>query len=111
MAVQFILHGKKTVTTAGTRVALSATALYVGAVYIEAEEGNSGKIYVGDATVSSSKYASVLAAGESFQIASEGVIGTGCEQSYYHDAINLAEIYIDASANNQSVQVSYTTPK
>lgn len=83
-----------TVATAGTRVQVSATNPKLArAVRIEADGGNTGVIYVGDANVSSSRYAAKLSAGDSF------VLDSG--------TYNLALLWLDASSNAQKAQVSY----
>lgn len=100
MAHRIKVLGIITVSTAGTRVALSASTLYAAGVYIEALKTNSGTIYMGDSTVASNNYSSALAAGEGIGI--EGPKFRGQEEE-----LNLADFYIDASANSQSVMVSY----
>lgn len=82
-----IVSGQQTVTTAGTRVALSssATALYAG-VMVRADVANSGVVYLGGSTVSSSN-GYKLAAGDAVFVAIS----------------DLSALSIDASANSQSV--------
>lgn len=78
--------GQKTVTTAGTRVALG-TDVVNSSLIIKADPANTGKIYVGDVTVTSSN-GFILAAGD---------------QIIIDEAGRLMDIYIDASANTQNV--------
>lgn len=78
-------NGKVTVTTAATRVQLNANRA-VKSVTIKAGLSNSGTIYVGDSSVSSSN-GFELAAGDTVSM----------------DISNLNVIYIDASANSQYV--------
>lgn len=81
-----IFNGKKTVTTAGTRVALATTQVLLSGVNIKALAANTGTIYVGDSTVSSANgYA--LAAG----------------QSVYVEVSNLITVYLDSSVNGEGV--------
>ena len=81
-----IRNGKKTVTTAGTRVALVGSSTSCAAVIIRALSANTGTIYVGDSSVSSSN-GHTLSAGESVGL-----------------AINdLASVYIDSSVNGEGV--------
>jgi len=80
-----ITHGKTTVTTAGTRVAL-ASSTAVKSVTIKALVTNTGTIYVGGNTVSSSN-GFQLAAGEAVSM----------------DLSNLNTINIDSSVNGEGV--------
>ena len=78
--------GKTTVTTAGTRVVLAATASVNSGVVIKALHGNTGIIYVGNSTVAS----------------------TNGLQLYANEAItvitaSLANVYIDSSVNGEGV--------
>lgn len=81
-----VVNGQVIVTTAGTRVALGVSTLLVNGVTIKAFADNTGIVYVGSSTVSSSN-GYRLNAGESVFIAVD----------------NLADIYVDASANTQKV--------
>lgn len=83
-----------TVTTAGTRVSIytqtSPMTLY-RVVRIEADKANTGDIYVGDVSVSSSRYTAKLTAGQSFTISASH--------------IDPARIYVDTSVNASKVQL------
>ena len=81
-----------TVTTAGTRVVLSATQKLCYKITVEADKDNTGYIYLGDVTVASTKYIARLGAGDSYTID----IGLTDVNKYY----------VDSSANSQKVQVS-----
>jgi len=81
-----IANGQKTVTTAGTRVALASSTAITHSVRIKALHGNSGWIYVGNSSVSSSN-GYVLDAGETIEI----------------QVANLSTIYLDASVNGEGV--------
>lgn len=81
-----IYHGRKTVTTAGTEVALASSQAILLGVTVKALAANTGVIYVGANPVTSST-GFELAAGESVFI---GVA-------------NLATVYIDASVNGEGV--------
>jgi hypothetical protein len=90
----------RTVTTAGTRVPLSTTAIYTTAFMIRANANNTGNIYVGDSTVSASN-APPLYADETNE--KEGqTVSRGKIQTF-----NLAKIYIDASVNGEGVRVEF----
>lgn len=83
-----IAFGNKTVGAAGTRVPLvaSSTPLVAGVVEIKALWGNTGRIYVGDVTVASTK-GHWLAVGESVVL--------------YIDDLN--RIYLDAEISTNGV--------
>lgn len=100
MAYSLVTFGAVTVTTAGTRVRITASDIPVASVYIEALDGNSGKMYVGDLTVSSTKYTSSLTAGNGVTVQGPNV--RGIEEEFY-----LSDFYIDASVNGEKVLVSY----
>lgn len=96
----------KTVTTAGTRVAVSATDLYVTSVYFEAKSTNTGVIFVGDSSVSSALYVTRLAAGAGFSLSAAD--GTGkASSSSGGGEINLKEVYLDSSVNGDICMVGY----
>jgi hypothetical protein len=80
-----IYHGKKTVTTAGTRVAL-ASSQSVRSVCIKALQTNGGYIYVGDVTTSSTTGFQLLA-GDTISL----------------DIANLSTIYLDSSVSGEGV--------
>lgn len=81
-----IFNGQKAVTTAGTQVALASSQAITHSVKIKALHGNSGWIYVGNSSVSSSN-GYVLDAGETLEI----------------QVANLATVYIDSSVNGEGV--------
>lgn len=80
-----VYNGKKTVTTAGTRVAL-ATTQTVKSVTIKALNANTGTIYVGNSTVASTNGLELLA-GDTVNM----------------DIADLATVYIDSSVNGEGV--------
>ena len=80
-----IYNGQKNVTTAGTRVALASSQAVVS-VSIKAKITNTGYIYVGNATVSSSN-GFLLMAGESISL----------------DISDLATVYLDSSVNGEGI--------
>lgn len=102
MAKKLVLkHLRKTVTTAGTAVALVASKTMVRGVMIQAETDNTGKIYVGDSSVSSSDCAVDLVAGNAVSLDAPNM-GIGEAESF-----DLALVYIDSSVNGDGVNVSY----
>ena len=88
--------GEKTVTTAGTAVALSSTKDHVKAIVIRAKAGNTGQIYIGGEDVDSNVNDGI-AAGEAIPFATN--VGGGYV---------LSDIYIDADTNGEGVDY-YTT--
>ena len=84
-----IISGQKSVTTAGTAVALSSNTSTIKAVMIKANSGNTNNIYVGNdgAGDVSSSNGYILAAGEEIIV--------------YCDS--LTEIYLDADTNGEGV--------
>jgi len=82
-------HGEQDVTTAGTAEQLATQDCRE--ITILAKDGNSGKIFVGDSTVSASSFGAFLRSGDSVTIAVE----------------NTDMIYIDAENNNEGVRYYY----
>lgn len=90
-------QGKKTITTAGTAEALVSNSTPCKTVTIQALLSNTGKVYVGTSSVSSTTYGVVLSAGETFSLSNEG-----------HDSrIDLSTIYIDVDTNGEGVTFFY----
>ena len=90
-----IAHGIKTVTTAGTDVAL-ASSTTCKRVVIQAQTDNTGWIAVGTSGVDATEATGsgvLLGAGDAFEI----------------DIDNLADIYIDATVNGEGVRYTYFT--
>ena len=94
-------HFLKAVASAGTQEALSASTIWAKTIMIQAESSNTGIIYIGDSSVSSSDYAVELAAGNSVSIEAPP-IGPGQVEE-----LDLADIYIDASVSTDGVSVGY----
>jgi len=86
------------VTTAGTRVALSATKKLVSKLWIKAKSANTGLIYLGDSTVSST-VGFVLSAKEEIDL-----FAVYAKDNY---VVDLNEIYIDSSVNGEGISVAY----
>ncbi len=93
----------KTVTTAGTRVTLVAANTFTASVVIQAKCANTGYIYLGDATVSSTNGIR-LAACEKIGLTFDPVQGT-------NNPIDLLKWYIDSSVNSEGVNLLYTSWK
>jgi hypothetical protein len=93
-----------TVTTAGTEVQCTATtSIKPTSVYFEALGTNTGYIYIGLSTVSSTVYMARLAAGEGFSL------GTGAGANFRSggQGIQLSALYVDSSVNGEKVQMTY----
>ena len=84
----------KTVTTAGTQVALTTTTEKGAGVSVMANPANTGDIYLGASDVDAAK-GIVLAAGDEYVFPAIG-------SSY-----RLKDIYIDSSVNGEGVRVLY----
>ncbi len=89
-----------TVTTAGTRVQATAASTTAISVYFEALKTNSGIIYVGDSTVSATKYIAALTAGSGFGISTDA-------QGHVGGEIQLTTLYADTSSSGDKVQMTY----
>lgn len=101
-------HATITNTTAGTRTRLtSTTTILPTTVYIEAAGANTGYIYVGLVTVTSTVYMARLAAGQSFTLNSDGIGGRGRNGSI---GIQLSDLYIDSSVSGEKAQLTYMFP-
>jgi hypothetical protein len=98
------VHTTLTVTTAGTRVQATTDADYKpSSIYFEALGTNTGFIYIGLVTVSSTVYIARLAAGASFSFSSddEGSSRSG------GSGIQLSSLYVDSSVNGEKIQMTY----
>lgn len=88
-------RGKKTVTTAGTRVAL-ATTVRITTIIIKARDGNTGKVFPGDSTVDNADTEQGLNPGERLTMSWP-----------YGEFGNPADIYIDAATSGDGVVFWY----
>ena len=92
--VTFVSGGRKTVTTAGTRVALVSSATFCSHVVVQALEGNTGRIAVGGVDVveaSGTRVGIILNGGDVIDIPVQ----------------NVATVYIDSSADGEGVSFLY----
>lgn len=104
MGIKPVVSGAVTVATAGTRVQVTASNIYVTSVYFEALSGNVGAIFVGDSTVSSVKYMTRLGAGGGFNLSAQpGSVGS----SSGGGEINLSTLYVDSATNGDKIMVTY----
>lgn len=97
----------KTVTTAGTPVQLSTTDLYVRQVWFQYSFSNTGATgYVGNSAANAvAAKALVLVKPTATVPAPQLVLGT--LQNNASPKINLKDIWVDASSNNDEVNVFY----
>lgn len=100
MANASVVHNlTKTVTTAGTRVPLTATGLTMANwLLIQPISTNTGLIYIGDRGVTSSN-SNGLSVGDS------DVLWPSATTNIY----DLSTIYIDSSVSGEGVTVLYTS--
>ena len=98
---------EKTVTTAGTRVKVSTTDLYVTAIFCETPRANTGYIYIGGSAVSSSVFFHEFAIGKDTWSMSSPTAGLGRVPA---NCFNLADIYVDSSVNDEKVKITYLAP-
>lgn len=100
-----------TITALTTATAISATSIPCGAVYFEADEGNSGKLYIGDSAVSATNYMAVIsvtatatAAGNTlrgFWVQAPHLMGPGASN------LDLKGFYVIGGAASQKLHVTY----
>mgnify|MGYP006407015321 CR=1 FL=1 len=85
--------GEKTITSAGTRETLVATATYVRAVVVIAKNGNTNQVYLGDETVDNTVNDG-LDSGDSLPLNADV-------------AFDLATIYVDVDTSGEGVDYYY----
>lgn len=93
--------GAKTVTTAGTRVALSTSSVWARGLRFSAPAANAGVVYVGDVTVAA---ANGLSLGAGSVVSFADLFGN-VEGDL--PAINLADVYVDAATNGDKITFAY----
>lgn len=92
-----------TIDTAGTREAISGSSVRCKSVIISADSLNTGKVYVGDSSVSSTNGVE-LSAGEDI-ILDADYLGNA------EDELDLSDIYVDTASNGNKVRIQYFTRK
>lgn len=92
-----------TVTTAGTRVPLSATNILTHDFTVQADLGNTGTIYIGGSNVSAAQHGIAL---NSKDVA---IVGNHQPGNKGQVEFNLIDWYVDASSNGQIVHILYYT--
>ena len=97
-----------TVTTAGTRVQVTSdTSIRPSAVYFEALSSNTGQIYIGDVTVSSTVYMARLTIPSTASAPSWQIVSPSSDHRSGGTGIQLSNLYVDSSVNGEKVQVTY----
>ena len=95
-------------TTAATRTVLSAnTSIRPTSIYLEALGTNTGYIYFGLATVSSTVYISRLSAGQGIWLSADGL---GSRAGVGSIGLQLSALYIDSSVSGEKAQLTYMYP-
>ncbi len=98
----------KTVTTAGTRVQVTTnTAIKPVAVYFEALASNTGQIYIGDVTVSSTVYMARLTIPSTTSAPSWGISAAPAGVRVGGTGLQLSDFYVDCSVSGEKVQITY----
>ncbi len=96
-----------TVTTHGTRAALSAdTGILASSIYLEALGTNTGYVYIGTSTVSSTNYIARLSAGQGIPLQADAAGGKFRARG---NGLQLSSLYADVSVDGEKVQVTYQT--
>lgn len=93
--------GSKTVTTAGTRVALSSSNVWARGLRVSAPAANAGNVFLGDSSVAASN-GIVIAPGS--QIAFSELFGLE------DGSVNLGSIYVDSATNGDKLTFAYLEP-
>jgi hypothetical protein len=89
-----------TVTTAGTRVQVSSTDLFVKKIVVAGHAANTGHIYLGTVTVSSS-------VGLQLKLSAAPTVIGDMEIAGKDDSFNLKDMYVDSSVNGEKLSILY----
>jgi hypothetical protein len=102
MALLSKILGSVAVPSSGTRVQITPNKIGCSGIIFQASSANSGKIYVGDITVTSSNGVAI-GPGESFTLSAQSIDGVAdCE-------LILSDYYVDADTNGNTVRIHYLT--
>ena len=97
------INASVTVTTAGTRVQVSATTtLKPTSIYFEALGTNTGYIYVGLVTVTSTLYITRLSPGQGYSICVDSMGASRMGNDF-----QLSAFYLDSSVSGEKCLVTY----
>lgn len=89
-----------TVTTAGTRVQVTTTDLPVARIFLRGHAANTGHIYFGDVTVSSTVGLQLKVGDMPFELSTPTIEGES-------DPVNLKNFYVDSSVNGDKLSILY----
>lgn len=92
------------VASAGTRVRLTTSKLGASGIIFQANASNTGNIYIGDVTVTSSN-GMALAPGDTLTISSQSLDGI------MDSELLLNDFWLDADTAGNSVRVQYLTAR
>ena len=92
-----LISGTVTVTTAGTRVAFSSPRSRVTWLKVRATDGNTGTVYLGDSTVSST-------AGYPLYQGIDEVLTAVIVPIPEGSSIDLGDVYLDAATNGDKAE-------
>lgn len=102
------VNSSLTVTTAGTRVQVTTDiTIKPSTIYFEALGTNTGFIYIGGSSVSSTNYIARLSAGQAVAFSSDHIGSSAIPKSSID--YQLSGFYIDCSVSGEKVQATYTT--
>jgi len=90
----------KTVALTTTREQLTTNNISVPAVLLQAELSNTGYMYVGDSTVSSTNYGVCLSAGDVYTLSAE-------ELGWGKAFISMKDVWLVPSVNTDGVSCMY----
>lgn len=97
---------EKTITTAGTRVQVSTDdTILAAAIYCETPRANTGYIYIGGSTVSSSVFFHEFAIGKDTWSMSSPTAGSGGRAAGC--CFKLSDLYVDSSVNGEKIKITY----
>lgn len=99
MALIIVTLSPVTVSSAGNAVQLSSSSIFTSSATIQADVDNSGNIYIGDSSVTSSNGIE-LKPGDVYEFSGDDIRGIG-------EQIDLSDLYVDAATSNDSVRVTY----
>lgn len=96
--LETIISSSKTVTTAGTAVALGASTVKCHEVQIQPKQSNTGKIFVGGSTITNT--------GSNGFVFDVPVAGT-TPPAVSWSITNLGQLYINSTVNGEGVNINY----
>ncbi|MDQ3024113.1 MAG: hypothetical protein M3R04_07000 [bacterium] len=99
MAKKLVTVGDVTVTTAGTRVRVTATETQCESIIFQGHPSNTGYIYFGDTLVSATR-------GTALEAKQAGTVAPA-KEGEGGELMDLSDFWVDASVNGEKVKVSY----